>query len=91
MGNWLSNIAKTLGPRLIAAVAALLSTKAAEKGITVDPATLIGIGLSVYAGVHKAVSSQVNPGDSATGRVADAIAQAASSTGGSTVVVPPKP
>ncbi len=89
--NWIKNVAKTFGPRLLGIIAGFASTKLAEQHVTVDPATLIGIGTVVYAGVHKAVSAKVNPGDSATGRVADAISDAASGqTLRNTVVVAPK-
>lgn len=89
--NWLTNIARTFGPRVIGILAGLASTKLAEKQITVDPAVLIAIGTTVYAGVHKAVSAHVNPGDAATGRVAVAIKDAASpETPSNTVIVPPK-
>ena len=67
------NILRVLGPRLIGILAGYASTKLAEStGAAVDPASLIAIGTAVYAGVHKAVSSKVNPGDAANGRVANA-------------------
>lgn len=84
--NRLGGILKVIGPRLLAAIAAMASTKLAEKGITVDPATLVGIGLGTYAAVHKALSAKVNPGDAATGRVATGIDKAANDPAVDTVV-----
>ena len=86
-----TGILKVLGPRLIAVIASLLSAKLAERQVTVEPETLTAIMIGVYAGVHKAVSSQVNPGDAATGRVSDAIKDAADpEVGNNTVVVASK-
>lgn len=89
--NWFSSILKILGPRVLGAAAAIATTKLAEQGVTVDPGTLVGIGLGTYAAVHKAVSAHVNPGDSATGRVAEAVKTAANDPQASnTVIIPPK-
>ena len=85
--DFFKNTLKILGPRVLGAAAGLAAAKLAEKGVTVDPATLIGISLGAYAAVHKAVSSKVNPGDAAEGRVATAEKKAADQ--GSTVVVAP--
>lgn len=82
------NILRVLGPRALGILAGYASTKLAEKGVTADPATLIAIGTTVYAAVHKAISSKVNPGDAANGRVANAEKRAADL--GSTVVVQSK-
>lgn len=76
------------GPRVVAALAAGATTKLAEKGITVDPGTLISIGFGTYGIIHKAISSRVNPGDAASGRMAEAEKRAVDTS--STVVVRPK-
>lgn len=76
--NWFTDILKTYGPRVVGAAAGVAAAKITEKtGISVDPATLVGVALAAYAAVHKGVSAKVNPGDAATGRVADAIDRAA--------------
>lgn len=77
-----------IGPRLVAAVTGIVAGKLAEKGITVDPATITGIALGTYATVHKVISSKVNPGDAASGRIATA-EKKASDNGSSVVVAPP--
>lgn len=78
---------RVLGPRALGIAAGWISTKLAERGVTTDPATLIALGTTVYATVHKAVSSKVNPGDAASGRVATAEKKAADF--GTTVTVAP--
>lgn len=83
--NFFTKILTIAGPRVLGAAAAWAATKLAEKGIVTDPSTLIGIALSAYAVVHKAVSSKVNPGDAASGRMATAEKEAAAE--GSTVKV----
>lgn len=86
--NWLKNILITYAPRLLGAAAGMAAAKIAETtGVVVDPATLVGVALAVYAGVHKAASAKVNPGDAASGRVAEAVKVAADN--GATVVVKP--
>lgn len=87
--DWFSNIFTTYGPRVVGAAAGMAASKIAEKtGVTVDPAALVGIALAAYAAVHKGVSAKVNPGDAATGRMAEAERNAAAT--GSTVKVAPK-
>lgn len=89
--NWFTSILKVFGPRALGAAAAIAATKLAEQGVTVDPGTLVGIGLGTYAAVHKAVSAHINPGDAATGRVAEGIDKAANDPHTtSTVVIPEK-
>jgi hypothetical protein len=84
--DWFSNILRTFGPRAAAAGAAIAADKIARStGVVVDPATLTGLALAVYAAVHKGISAKVNPGDAANGRVASAEKVAADN--GSTVVV----
>jgi hypothetical protein len=86
--NFFTKIWTLLGPRIIAAAAGGAATKLAERGVTIDPATLVSIGLATYGVVHKIVSSKVNPGDAASGRVA-AAEKRASETGSTVVVAPP--
>lgn len=86
--NWLKKVATILGPRLVAAAAGMAAAKLAEKGVSVDPAVLIGFGMGTYATVHKVISSKVNPGDAASGRMATAQKEA-SDTG--TAVQPAAP
>lgn len=86
--NWFKNMLVTYAPRLLGAGAGMAAAKIAETtGIVVDPATLVGVALAVYAAVHKAASAKVNPGDAASGRVAEAVKVAADA--GSTVIVKP--
>ncbi len=76
----LKGILTSVGPRVISAIAAMISAKAAEKlGITLNPEEVAGGMLVVYAGVHKAISSKVNPGDGAKLRVNEAIKEATES------------
>lgn len=70
--NWLKAFAVTVLPRVVAAVAGVIVGKAAQHGVTLDPTETTGVILAAYAGIHKAINSQVNPGDAAKGRVADA-------------------
>lgn len=89
MGGFLGNLFRTYGPRALGSLAGYASAKIAEKtGFAVDPATLIGIGVTAYSAVHRITSSKVNPGDSAEGRIA--VAQKKAVDVGTTVVVPPK-
>jgi hypothetical protein len=85
--NFFTKIWTVLGPRIIAAAAGGAATKLAERGVTVDPATLVSIGLGTYGIVHKIISSKVNPGDAASSRMA--AAEKTASDFGTTVVVPP--
>lgn len=87
--NWFTNILRVLGPRLVAAGAAVLVTKAAEKGVTLDPTEVAGVLVGSYAAIHKAISSKINPGDAASGRVA-AAEKSAANNGGTVVVERPK-
>jgi hypothetical protein len=78
----------TRGPRLIAAAAATMIVKyAGHIGMTLDPMETTGAILALYALIHRGVSSAVNPGDAAKGRVASAEKQAAD-LGGTVVVMP---
>ncbi len=52
-------------PRVLGVIASGIAGKAAEHGISVDPATVTGLMLAVYAGVHRLASKHLNPGDSA--------------------------
>lgn len=83
----LKGIAKTVGPRLIAVAAAWISAEITKRfQVTVEPETLTVIMMGTYAGVHKAVSAKVNPGDAATERVAEGIDAAANDERVDTVV-----
>lgn len=86
--DWLMNVAVIVGPRIAGALAAVIAGKLTEKGWTIDQATVLGVELAIYAGVHKALSAHVNPGDAAKGRVADAEKEAAAT--GTVVRVAPK-
>jgi hypothetical protein len=84
-----TNILRVFGPRLIGVLAGYGATRISEQtGVAVDPAALIAIGTVVYSGAHRVVSSIVNKGDAATGRVAHAENTAADT--GTTVKVAPK-
>lgn len=83
--KWLKAMLVTVGPRVFSAIAAVIVAKAAEKGITLDPIETNGVMLGVYAAIHKAINSKVNPGDAAKGRVAEAEKDA--SAHGGTVTV----
>lgn len=85
--NWLKTVAQTLGSRLIAVVVSVVVAKAAQKGLTLDPAEVGGLVLGAYATVHRGVSSRINPGDAAKGRLADAEKDASDT--GTTVKVRP--
>lgn len=88
---------KTLGPRLIgiavAGVASLIYDKT-KGAVQMDPETttaLVTGMLATYAVAHRGASALINPGDAATGRVADGIDRAANDPHASdTVVIPPK-
>lgn len=60
-----TNNVPTWLPRVLGVVAGFIATKAAEKGLTVDQATLVAIGTGAYALVHRFVSSHMNPSDAA--------------------------
>lgn len=85
--NWLTSFLVTVAPRLVAAGAAVVVAKAAAHGVTLDPTETTGILLGVYATIHKAINSRVNPGDAAKGRVASA--EKLATINGGTVVVSP--
>ena len=87
MGDWISAMLATVAPRLVAAVASVVVAKAVANGIPMDQATVTGVMLGAYAMIHKAISSRVNPGDAAKGRVAAAEKQAAQ-YGGNVMVQP---
>lgn len=70
--KWILSALTVAGPRVVAAGAAVLVTKAAQHGLTLDPVEVGGFLLGVYGLVHKAISSKVNPGDAAKGRLATA-------------------
>lgn len=92
MTSWLSAVARTWLPRVLASVLGGVATYVGVKtsgAVQIDPAAAaegITTILLTYSAAHKAVSSVINPGDAAKGRVAKA-EKAASSQGG-TVVVP---
>ncbi len=82
---------KVVGPRLVAIAAAWVSAEITKRfNVTVEPESLTVIMLGTYAGVHKAISAKVNPGDAATERVGDAIKDAAGEAGPNEVVIPSK-
>lgn len=85
--NWLNAVGVTYLPRLIAAAVGVVVAKAAQHGLTLDPVEVSGVVLAVYAAVHKAINSRVNPGDAAKGRLAEAEKTATSN--GTTVRVAP--
>lgn len=95
--NQLAKLATTLGPRLIGAVASALAgwLLVHSKGVVqIDANTLVEVTttmLATYAASHRASSAVINPGDAASGRVAGAVKDAASSETPSNVVeIPPK-
>lgn len=89
--NWLKAVLVTVGPRIIGAVAGGVASwvYAKTRGtVTIDAsqaAEIVTAGLVGYAGLHKAVSSFVNPGDAAKLRVARA-EKDATTTGGTVIV-----
>lgn len=70
--GFLKKVWVVLGPRIGGAAVGFIVAKAAEKGITVDPATVTAIALGAYGVAHKVISSKVNPGDAASGKLASA-------------------
>lgn len=96
--GFLKNILKTFGPRLLgvaaSAVAGLIVTK--TKGVVqIDPTTMVEVGTAMiagYAATHRAATAvSNNPGDAATGRVAEGENRAANDPHASdAVVIPPK-
>lgn len=65
-------------PRALGVLAGWGTAALAEKtGIVVDPASVVAVGLTGYAAVHRIASSHFNPGDAATRRVSDAVKTAA--------------
>jgi hypothetical protein len=96
--NWLTNVMKVVGPRLIGAAAAGAAgvIYAKTKGaVTVDPtqvAEIVTTMIGTYAVAHRTVTAiSPNPGDAATGRVAAGENAAANNPmAGDTVVIPPK-
>lgn len=85
--DWFKAMLVTVAPRIVAAGAAVVVAKAAAHGVTLDPTETTGLILAAYAGIHKAINSQVNPGDAAKGRIAEA--EKVASENGSTVKVAP--
>lgn len=77
---------QTAGPRIVAAATSIIVAKAVSWGIPLDATTTTAVMLGAYAMIHKAISSVVNPGDAAKGRVAQALS--AASKDGGTVAVP---
>lgn len=86
--HWIKVALITVGPRVLAAIAGVVVGKAAQHGVTLDPAETTGVILAAYAGIHKAINSRVNPGDAAKGRVAEAEKVAATQGGRVTVEAP---
>lgn len=94
MTNWLGAVIRVWAPRVLGSLLGGVATYIGVKtsgAVQVDPAAaaevITGILISYSAG-HKAVSSIINPGDAAKGRVASA-EKAASSMGGTVVVKRP--
>lgn len=85
----LKGIFTSIGPRILSAGATILVTKAAQYGLTLDPTELIGFSLGVYAALHKAISSKINPGDGAKLRVNEAIKSASDTPFIDTVKIAP--
>jgi len=86
--NRIFSFLMTRGPRLVAAAASVAIVKgAAHVGLSLDPAETQGAILATYAIVHRAISSSVNPGDAAKGRVA-AAEKVAADNGGVASVIP---
>lgn len=92
--NFLRSLLITVGPRLIASALGGIATYIGVKtsgAVQIDPAhaaeIVTGI-LVTYSASHKGLSAKINPGDSATARVADAIKDAADT--GTTVKVDSK-
>ena len=85
--NFFKGALLALGPRLAAAAATIVVAKAAQHGLTLDPTETIGAMLGIYAALHRMISSQVNPGDAAKGRLVEAEKTAVST--GSVVDVKP--
>ena len=92
--NWLKAVLITVGPRVIGAVAGGISSWVFAKtqgAVSIDPsqaAQIVTAGLIGYAGIHKAASSFINPGDAAKLRVARAEKDATEA--GGTITVAPK-
>lgn len=62
--NWLTHgLLTKYAPRLLGALAALIVGKAAQKGLTLDPAEVTTGMIAVYALGHRLVSKKLNPGD----------------------------
>lgn len=89
--KWLKAVLVTVGPRILGAVAGgIASWVYAKTGGAVEidaekAAQIVSAGLIGYAGVHKAASSWINPGDAAKLRVASAEKEATSHGGTVTV------
>lgn len=95
--NWLTNVLKTLGPRVIGAGVAAVGgiiygkTKGTVQIDTVQVTEIVTGMLVTYATAHRAASAVINPGDAAKGRVADGIKTAADDPQASdAVIIPPK-
>lgn len=52
-------------PRLVGILGSLAAGKAAEVGLTLDPAELTTLAITTYALLHRAISKKLNPGDAA--------------------------
>lgn len=57
------------GPRLFGVIASFVVGKAAERGLTLDPAEVTTLAIATYALMHRLVSKKVNPGDAAKAAV----------------------
>ncbi len=89
--KWFKAVLITVGPRIIGALAGGVASWVYAKtqgAVVIDQeqaATIVFAGLAGYAGIHKAVSSYVNPGDAAKLRVARAEKDAVETGGAVTV------
>lgn len=96
--NFLMNVLKVMGPRLIGVAAAGVAGYIFDKSkgaVTLDAAQVTGLVttmLGTYAVAHRAATSvSPNPGDAATGRVATGENTAANDPRApETVIIPPK-
>lgn len=95
--NWFTKILKVLGPRVIGAGVSAVGgiiyakTKGTVQVDTTQVAEIVTGMIITYATAHRGASALINPGDAATGRVAEGIDKAANDPRASdAVVIPPK-